>query len=260
MKIFFSENRVDYSTYTFDYAIYCLKQSQAELTDIYEQGFLPYTGNLGIEGDIFYLARSLRVDLDRFDDTSENRRVNRLLEPLNVQLKIIKKEDFDLNSTEFVSFCQDYISQRIGDDNMSMERWQYITSRETGTHIFQFTTEGKLLGFVFAALNNDILHYWFAFFDTEYMRTHSLGKWIMWRTIRWAKDNGLKSVYLGTAYKSSALYKIRDHKGLSYFDGSGWNKDVERLKELCKNDLEPKTADEFKTLSNQNEFLKKLVD
>ena len=258
MKIFFSENKVDYSTYTFDYAIYCLKESQAELTEIYEKGFLPYTGNLDIEGDIFYLARSLRVDLERFDDTSENRRVNRLVEPLDVQLEVIKKEDFDLNAPEFLSFCQEYISQRIGDDNMSMERWQYIISRETGTHIFRFTSEGKLLGFVFAALNNEMLHYWFAFFDTEYMRTHSLGKWIMWRVIRWAKDNNLKNVYLGTAYKASALYKIRDHKGLSFFDGSGWNKDVDRLKELCKTDLEPKVADEFKVLSDQNGFLKSL--
>ena len=260
MKIFFSENRVDYSTYTFDYAIYCLKESQAELTEVYEKGFLPYTGNWGIEGDIFYLARSLRVDLERFDDTSENRRVNRLVEPLNVRLEVIEKADFDLNSTEFVDFCQEYISQRIGDDNMSMERWQYILTRETGTHIIRFTVDGKLLGFVFVALNSEILHYWFAFFDTEYMRTHSLGKWIMWRTIRWAKDNNLKKVYLGTAYKASALYKIRDHKGLAFFDGSGWNKDIEQLKELCKTDIESKIADQFKTLNNQNEFLKNITN
>lgn len=258
MKIFFSENRVDYSTYTFDYAIYCFKESQNELPEIYEKGFLPYTGNLSIEGDTFYLARSLRVELDRFEDTSENRRVNRLVEPLNIQLEVIRKEDFDLDSADFVMLSQEYISQRIGDDNMSIERWQYILSRETGTHIFRFSVEGKLIGFVFAVLEGDMLHYWFAFFDTEYMRSHSLGKWLMWRVIRWAKDNHLKHVYLGTAYKSSALYKIRDHKGLAYFDGYRWNRDVERLKTLCKNDLEPKFADEFKALDNQNDFLKQL--
>lgn len=258
MKIFFSENRVDYSTYTFDYAIYCLKESQAELSEIYEKGFLPYTGNLGINGDIFYLARSLRVDLDRFEDTSENRRVNRLVESLNITLEVIKKTDFDLNDTEFVNLSQEYISQRIGDDNMSWERWQYILSRETGTHIFKFSIEGKLVGFVFAVLEGEMLHYWFAFFNTEYMRSHSLGKWLMWRVIKWGKENALKHVYLGTAYKQSALYKIRDHKGLEYFDGYRWNKDVERLKNLCKNDLEPKAADEFKTLDNPNDFLNQL--
>ena len=258
MKIFFSENRVDYSNYTFDYAIYCLKETQEELGEIYEKGFLPYTGDLSIEGDIFYLARSLRVELDSFDDTSENRRVNRLVEPLKVELEVIKKEDFNLEDPAFTEFCQSYISQRIGDDNMSIERWQYILSRETGTHILKFTSEGKFLGFILGAMGGDFLHYWFAFFDTEYMRTHSLGKWMMWRAIRWAKDNRLKYVYLGTAYKPSALYKIRDHKGLAYFNGHGWSKDVERLKELCKTDLEAKEADQFKLLADRNVFLKNL--
>ncbi|WP_259015274.1 GNAT family N-acetyltransferase [Emticicia fluvialis] len=258
MKIFFSENRVDYSNYTFDYAIYCLKETQEELAGIYEKGFLPYTGDLSIEGDIFYLARSLRVELENFDDTSENRRVNRLVEPLRVELEVIRKEDFNLDDPAFTDFCQAYISQRIGDDNMSLERWQYILSRETGTHILRFTSEGKFLGFILGAMGDGFLHYWFAFFDTEYMRTHSLGKWMMWRAIRWAKDNGLKYVYLGTAYKHSALYKIRDHKGLSYFNGYQWSKDVERLKELCKTDLEAKEADQFKLMPDRNTFLKNL--
>lgn len=258
MKIFFSENRVDYTTYTFDYAVYCLKETQAELPEIYDKGFLPYTANLSIEGDIFYLARSLRVDLKRFEDTSENRRVNRLVEPLNVKIELVKKADFDVNSPEFSDFCKSYINQRIGDDNMSMERWKYILSREVGSHLLMFSTEEKFLGFVLAAIEGDIFHYWFAFFDTEYMRTHSLGKWIMWRTIKWAKENGLNYVYLGTAYKPSALYKIRDHKGLEFFDGKGWNQDTKRLKELCETDLEPKVADHFKTLSDQNAFLREL--
>ena len=66
MKIFFSENNVDYGTYTFNYAIYAQKESMAELTEIYDKGFLPYTGNINIESDLFYLARSLRVDLQNF--------------------------------------------------------------------------------------------------------------------------------------------------------------------------------------------------
>lgn len=258
MKIFYSENTVDYSTYTFNYAIYCKKESQAELTDIYEKGFLPYSGNLDIEGDIFYLARSLRVDLNRFDDTSENRRVNRLIEPLNIQVEVIEKANFDLNNADFLNFCENYISQRIGEDNMSMERWLYILSRELGTHIFQFTIDNKVVGYVLAAMNTELLHYWFSFFDTEYMKTYSLGKWMMWRVIRWAKDNGLQQVYLGTAYKPSALYKIRDHKGLSFFDGYSWNQDVKLLKNLCEHDLDPKTMDRFKLESNPSEFLRNL--
>lgn len=258
MKTFLSENTVDYKSYTFNYAKYCVMESMDELTDVYEKGFLPYSGDLRINKEIFYLARSLRVDIDRFKDSSENRRVNRTVEPLGIEMEVIPKADFDLQSAGFQAFCEKYINERIGDENMSSERLAYILEREVGTHILRFYNKEQDFGYVLGIMNEDILHYWFAFFDTEYMRTHSLGKWIMWRTIRWAADNGKKHVYLGTAYKPSALYKIRDHKGLAFFDGKGWNTEVKTLKDWCKSDEEPMPADRFKQLENPNEFLENL--
>ena len=35
------------------------------------------------------------------------------------------------------------------------------------------------------------------------------------------------------------MYKVRDHKGVEFFDGVGWSEDVELLKYLCKKDEEP---------------------
>lgn len=258
MKIFLSENTVDYKSYTFNYAKYCVMESVEELTAIYEQGFLPYSGDLRINKEIFYLARSLRVDIERFDDSSENRRVNRAVEPLGIEVEVIPKIDFDLQNADFQSFCEKYINERIGDENMSTERLTYILERQVATHIIRFYNSEQDFGYVLGIMNDDILHYWFAFFDTEYMRTHSLGKWIMWRTIRWAADNGKKYVYLGTAYKPSALYKIRDHKGLAFFDGKGWNTHINTLKDWCKSDEEPMPSDRFKQVVNPNDFLNDL--
>ncbi|WP_304233569.1 GNAT family N-acetyltransferase [Jiulongibacter sediminis] len=258
MKIFFSENTVDYSSYTFSYAIYAKREGSEDLSAIYDKGFLPYTGNLGLESEVFYLARSLRVDLDNFTDSSENRRVCRQIEPLNVKLEVIEKSDFDLNDPDFKSFCESYIAERIGSENMSVERWNYILASSIGTHILKFYNQEKTMGYILAAVGSDMLHYWFAFFDTEYMKTHSLGKYMMWKAIDWSKSQGLKHVYLGTAYKPAALYKIRDHKALEYWDGTQWNTDTKKLKELCKTDLDPKTADHFKTMGEPNNFLNDL--
>ncbi|MGR3810804.1 GNAT family N-acetyltransferase [Jiulongibacter sp. NS-SX5] len=258
MKIFFSENTVDYSSYTFSYAIYAMREGAEDLTPIYDQGFLPYTGNINLQKELFYLARSLRVDLERFVDSSENRRVCRQIEPLNVQLEVIEKSSFDLENAEFKHFCEGYITERIGTDNMSLDRWQYILDSSIGTHILKFYNEEKVLGYILASINEEMFHYWFAFFDTEYMKSHSLGKYMMWKAIDWSKENKLKHVYLGTAYKPAALYKIRDHKGLEYWDGSQWSIDIKRLKELCKTDLEPKNADHFKLNEDPNEFLNQL--
>ena len=52
MKIFFSESENDYSTYTFSYAAYAVKEAQNELPQIYERGFLPYTSKPEIEPEI----------------------------------------------------------------------------------------------------------------------------------------------------------------------------------------------------------------
>jgi hypothetical protein len=67
----------------------------------------------------------------------------------------------------------------------------------------------------------------------------------MFSIINWAKQNGLKEVYLGTCYGEKAMYKMRDFKGLAYFDGNQWNTDMKHLKSKCKSDHQFVT-DDFK--------------
>lgn len=258
MKIFYSESGVDYSSYTFNYAIYCLKEHQQELPQIYDRGFLPYTGNLQIQENIFYLARSLRVDLEEFRDTSENRRVDRKVEELNIRLEVFKKSEFDITDPVFIDFCSAYAADRFSGGAMSKERFLYVLHSAITTHIFYFYNEYRNLGYVLACQEGNMLHYWFAFFDTEYMKSHSLGKWMMWRSITWAKENGLAHVYLGTCYGSHSLYKVRDHKGLEYFNGAGWSSDMKLLKMRCKTDQLERTADDFKNLDDPGRYLRQL--
>jgi len=253
--MYFDKNKL---TYTFNYAIYCIKEAQKELPEIYAKGFLPYSGNLKITADIFYLARSLRVNLDQFSDTSENRRINRKITDLNIQIKVQKKVDFNIADPQFIAFCMDYAADRFSGNAMTETRLKYVLSRDTGSHILSFTSNSETLGYILAGIEGNALQYWFAFFDQAYMKTHSLGKWMMWRTIHWAKENGLSYVYLGTCYGKHSLYKVRDHKGLEFFDGSRWNADAKLLKELCKTDKEPIDRDRFKLLENPVEFIERL--
>ena len=258
MKIFYAENQPDYATYTFNYAIYCIRETKDELPAIYNKGFLPYTGNPKIEPEIFYLARSLRVDLDLFGDTSENRRIDRRITPLSIQLTVKEKSNELISDTAFFNFCMDYAGDRFSGNAMTSERFKYVLGRATGNYLFSFTFGEEALGYVLAAIEGDSLHYWYAFFNQNYMKSHSLGKWMMWKTIHWAKAEGLKYVYLGTCYGNHSLYKVRDHKGLEYFDGSSWNGNIKLLKELCKTDNQEIDRDRFKLLADPNEFILKL--
>ncbi|MDW7680902.1 MAG: GNAT family N-acetyltransferase [bacterium] len=249
MKILFSEHQIDYPTYTFPYCVYCLKEAQNEIPAIYEKGFLPYTGNLNINRDLFYLARSVRVNLAQFKDSSENRRVDRIVQELAIDFELIEKNQFDWQRTGFVEFCSQFAESRFSGGTMNRDRVRYIFQGNVLSHIVEFKSLAKIYGYVFAAIHGNMLHYWYSFFDVAYLRTHTLGKWMMWRMIKWAKENRLDYVYLGTCYKTGALYKIRDHIGCEFFDGAGWNYDAKLLKYCCKQDEAPEkhTVDRLKS-------------
>ncbi|MEM9849878.1 MAG: GNAT family N-acetyltransferase, partial [Bacteroidota bacterium] len=243
MKIFFSESNNDYASYTFNYAVYCIQESAQDIPAIYDQGFLPYSNDLSIPQEIYYLARSLRVQLSEFSDTSENRRVQRKLAPLDIQLEVIPKAAFQLDQPDFFRFCMNYAQARFSHAAMDAERLRYVLSRASANHLLHFTADGNTVAYVLAIIQDNTFHYWFAFFDTHLMENYPIGKWIMWRSIRWAKEQDLAYVYLGTCYGKSALYKARDFKGLSFFDGMQWNADIKLLKALCKSDDERKDKD-----------------
>jgi len=250
MKIFFSEYQSDYTTYTFGYTAYCIKEPNDSFSAIYEKGFLPFTGEQRIQATIFYMARSLRVDLSRFENSSENRRINRKVAELDLAFTIFRKEDFDIKDASFRKICLDYAAARFVGNEMTENRFDYVLSRETTTHILEYTLDGKPFGYIFACIDHEMLHYWFAFFDTKLMASHSIGKWMMWSAIDWAKRQNLKYVYLGTAYNKKSLYKIRDFKGSEFFDGSHWNTQMSELKTLCKTDDQPRNIDRFKEQSS----------
>ncbi len=247
MKIFLSESIPDYTSYTFNYAIYCKQEKEEETDEIYRKGFLPYSNSLQLNDPHFYLARSLRVHLADFKETSENRRLNKKFIPYEPKIDLLNKKAL-IKKGEFKKFCLDYAEARF-DGNMSRERFEYILNWPYFNHILQFTTgEGKILGYVFAVLTGEILHYWFSFYDLNFSEP-GLGKWMMYKSIEWAKEQNLKEVYLGTCYGEKAMYKMRDFKGLEYFDGNNWNPDMKKLKQKCKTDKQ-KTQDDFKESLN----------
>lgn len=248
MKLFFSEFNSRYSNYTFSYSVYCIRERPEELPDIYGSGFLPYSGTAGEAQDTFYLARSLRVDLARFEDTSENRRVDRKMAALNIGITLLPKEEIDTSHPAFREFCLGYTRERFHGEPMPERQFDFMLSRNVLSHILRYDLDGKPIAYIFAAMGDGMLHYWYSFFDTALMRDYPLGKWLMWRTIRWAKDNELRYVYLGTCCLPRGLYKVRDHKGLEFFAGNGWSRDMDRLKALCHADEEavPKTMDGFR--------------
>lgn len=247
MRLIFSELPPLYATYTFPHAVFAIAEEEDSISNIYNQGFLPYSADLEKESSIFYLARSLRIDLKKFVDSSENRRVDRKMEIDSVTVKNIPIAEFDIEDKYFLQFCETYILERFPEGAMPMERFRYILNHDLTTHILEFrASNNALLGVVITSQQEEMVHYWFAFFDNSFRGNAPIGKWIMWQSIKWAQDQGNKHIYLGTCYGTKSLYKARDFKGVEFFDGELWNEDLKELKRRVKSDGEERDLDRWR--------------
>ncbi|TVQ48860.1 MAG: GNAT family N-acetyltransferase [Saprospirales bacterium] len=260
MKTFFSACAPHYSSYTFPYGYYAVAEGNEDLSEIYENGFLPYTGDLQLDYPVFYKARSLRIALDKFSDSSENRRIARKFEGLELS---IDKLDADFSKNHaFYKFAINYARERFKGGEMDFARLDYVLSRPYLTQVYRFFLDKKNVGYLLAIENDSVFHYWFCFFDLEMASDLPLGKYLMLQSIHLAKEKGCDYVYLGTCYGKRSLYKVRDFKGVEYHDGNSWSADVTTLKQLCKLDDEPLvgfSGDELKNAVNSNEYIQSIL-
>jgi arginine-tRNA-protein transferase len=250
MKVFYSEYLKNYSTYTFGYAVYAICEPEDKLSDFYIKGFLPYAGESEYSSDretreIYYLTRGLRINLANFVVSSEIRRIARKAEPFQVNFELFDKSHF-LHDSHFNKFCTQYAAERFKGGHMNEKRWSYLLKRNCGTHIFSFQIERQIVGYVLAGIDEKSVHYWFSFFDTNYLEHFPIGKYMMASIIQWAQENEKTHVYLGTCYGPHSLYKARDFKGAEFFDGSGWNPDIAVLKTWCKSEDAEMLSDRYK--------------
>ena len=185
--------------------------------------------------------------------TSENRRVQRKLAGLAIDLAIVAKSEFR-RSDSFDEFCLHYAAERM-DGQMPRERFDYVFARSTCNTIFTFEALEKPVGYVLASVTQHAVQYWFSFFDLGIMQEYPIGKWMMWKIIDWAVQTGREYVYLGTCYGTKSLYKVRDFKGLEFFDGYAWNRDMKSLKQKCKGDAERSYQDDLKSSPDMADHL-----
>ena len=54
---------------------------------------------------------------------------------------------------------------------------------------------------------------------------------MMIRAINFAKESGMKYIYLGSLQRPSDTYKLQ-FAGLEWFDGKKWSQDIEEVKKI----------------------------
>jgi arginyl-tRNA--protein-N-Asp/Glu arginylyltransferase len=264
MKLLFSEQNSDYENYQFPYAVWAFPETGETPADIFNAGFLPSSRNL----DRFYLCRQVRVNLQKFKPSSENRRILRKGKGIGVELVSREKYDYSSGRREFF---KTYADIKFGKDVMTFERLDALFAAPIISHLLVFTDletkkeigvatiylEGKSwwgeatdepplqnFGASRSARGDarptklqegkSLAFYYYAFYDLNYY-ARNLGMFMMTSAAALFAERGCKNLYLGTCYSDNALYKTQ-FAGAEFFNGFRWSDDLDELKFIIKRD------------------------
>src|SRR5436190_23745662 len=111
VKLLFSETRADYPNYIFPYAIWAFPEPGESTSELFDHGFLTSSRDL----DRFYACRHVRIDLTKFQPSSENRRILRKGEGIVAEL--VARNEFEY-SEKRREFYKTYADIKFGKDVM----------------------------------------------------------------------------------------------------------------------------------------------
>jgi hypothetical protein len=91
------------------------------------------------------------------------------------------------------------------------------------------------LGYVITHLTQSLLHYSYPFYHID-QSPKDMGLGMMTQALQFAKEKGLKYVYLGSLQRPGDVYKLQ-FAGLEWFDGGpqgiqAWSTDIEKIKKI----------------------------
>lgn len=232
MWITLREYGSSYGTYQFGYTLWAEREADEPLDDIYARGFLPYSSDPAVK-ETHYMARSARVRLADFALTSENRRIKTKFAEENLVVDEVPVSSL-MHDEAFLTFCLDYFESRHGAGVFSKERLMHVLTFSNEIVVLRYRHNDAVAAYIIERRGASMHHYWFSFYDMA-LANKSFGSYLMLDAIERAKEGGAAHMYLGTVYGAKALYKA-NYEPLEFWDGTSWNEDTAKLKELARND------------------------
>jgi arginyl-tRNA--protein-N-Asp/Glu arginylyltransferase len=228
MKLLFSEYKSDYGHYTYSYAIWGIPDPGETPALFFRNGFMPASPNL----ERFYLCRHVRVDLQQFRPSSENRRI--LRKGAGLTATLVPRPEFDYTPARRKFYTQ-YADARWGKGIMSEQRLDALLQGKVISHVLLFHNPpaSEEVGAAILYLEEpEMAFYYYAFYDLTQF-SQNLGMFMMTRAVEFFAEKGFRYLYLGTCYSQKALYKAQ-FAGLEFFNGFRWSSNLDELKYLLR--------------------------
>lgn len=201
--------------------------SDANVNKLYDNGFLFDRTGLGV----MHQTRIVRIDLAKFELTSENRRILRKTEELEIAFSHLPYSSYHWSIAKLGT---DFYSKKFGEKTFSANKIKELLTEEKSNFnnllIYRCMEDVLPCGYCISRNTDEFLHYCYPFYNLD-SEIPNLGIGMMLKAIVWAKENGKKYVYLGSAQRPKDTYKLQ-FEGLEWFDGRVWKTDLEELKTI----------------------------
>lgn len=180
----------------------------------------------------FTQTRSLRIDLSKFKESSENRRMLRKVENTIVEICPLPYKNYHWSIHKL---AKDFYSDKFGKDTFSANKVKELltnTEKSNFNILLVFKKNETPVGYCISLLTKNILHYSYPFY-AESKKNPWMGLGMMTKVVCYAKEKGLQYIYLGSLQRPADTYKLQ-FEGSEWFDGKEWKTDFEPLKTILK--------------------------
>ncbi len=175
---------------------------------------------------VIHKTRSVRIDLKKFELSSENRRILKKIDSIAINRKDLPLAEYHWSLGKLV---KDFYDTKFGPGIFSALKAKEIFT-ELSKSNFNMVLEYSDIGYVVCYENDTLLHYSYPFYDlTKAPKDMGLG--MMTKAILYAKEKGLSYIYLGSLQRPTDTYKFQ-FKGIEWFDGKVWKEDAEEAKKI----------------------------
>lgn len=204
-------------------------------TDNFEGDFIStyYAGGYvftRISKGLLNQTRSLRINLEEFEFSSENRRILTKVENLKLEAIHLPLSE-EAYSWTIHKLAKDFYTTKFGDKTFSAAKIKELVTdgiKSNFNLLLKYTEGEEIVGYTIAYHNSQLLHYAYPFYDlNKFASNYGMG--MMLKAIEHAKEEGKKFFYIGSATRPADKYKLQ-FKGLEWFDGQAWQRDLEALK------------------------------
>jgi len=156
----------------------------------------------------------VRINLSKFSISSENRRILNKFNQVEITIESIPLEKYNW---AIPKLYHDFYFNKFGKKIFSVNRVKDILNGSLNFNsLLNFSFQGQIYGYCIIYINSELIHYSYPVYNLELINTN-FGIYMLTKSIIWAKENGLKYIYLGGYSK----YKLQ-FKGVEVFQNNIW--------------------------------------